>query len=570
MTLCIKMKIGLSAFALTALFAGAGVAATAPKADRIFIGTIHTMDPKQPEAQAVAISQGRIIAVGTRHEITKFKSRETRVTRLGKASLLPGFYEAHAHFAVLAHTMQGADLLPEPQGKTRSIADIQQALRAQIPAGSGSASAPPLLMGWQYDDSLLAERRHPSRDDLDAVSRDIPIVILHISGHMVVVNSKALDMLGISAATPDPEGGRIRRRANSQEPDGLLEEKAAYAVQRLMPPQSVAQQNRAFAAVAEKLVRLGVTTATEHGASPYDLAALKAFADSGQLPIDLAVLVNMEFGEAALAQVSAKYNHGLRLAGAKLLLDGSLQGYTGWLTRPYYKEAPGRSADFSGYPAMSPARTQALVDGLFARNMLFAAHVNGDAAIESLLDAVAAARAKYPQATIQPIAIHAQTMREDQLDRAKALGITPSFFVDHVYFWGDRHRDIFLGPDRAPRISPAHSALRRSMVFTLHDDAPVTPPFPLRTVRSAVMRETVSGKLLGPDQRLNVTEALRAITLSAAIQHQEADEKGSITVGKRADLVVLGADPLRIDPRRLADIPVQETIKDGRTVYQAK
>ncbi len=459
-----------------------------------------------------------------------------------------------------------ASLDPPPIGTVTSVAELQQRLRVKL----REEGATRVLVGAGYDDTLLAERRHPTRVELDAVSRDIPVIVLHVSGHMAVANSKAMELAGINADTEDPSGGHIKRQVGSREPEGLLQESAMRPVLALIPPAPPLELYRAFEQTALKLASLGITTATEHAAMPADIAALRAFARTGALNIDVVAYPHYSAGEAAFAALSPGYRDRLRIGGIKLTLDGSIQGYTGFLSAPYYQVPSDRGADYRGTPVMNAAALQTAIDRLYQQAIPFAAHANGDAAIDLLIDAVRSARQSHPARDLRPVIIHAQTMREDQLDAAEKLGLIPSFFVDHVYFWGERHRRIFLGPTRAARISPAASALARGVPFSLHDDAPVVPPNPLRSVWTAVIRQTADGEILGTEQRIDVLAALRAVTFAPAYHHHEEQEKGSIEVGKRADLVILDADPRSIPPEALRRLEVVETIKDGDTVYQRR
>lgn len=557
-------KLGLvlgTAFALQACAA----TPRSPAADRIFLGPVLTMNEARPEAEAVAVRAGRIAAVGSAREVMRLRGEATQVTHLGTHALLPGFFQAHAHFAFIARKSMLVALDPPPIGATASIGTIQAALRDGL--AEQLKQEKPLLVGAGYDDTLLAEKRHPTRDELDAVSRDVPLVIFHISGHMAVANSKALDLAHINAVTVDPEGGHIGRRAGSREPDGLLQESAMSGVMALLPTPSPTATATAFAATADDLAARGITTAVDHAASPADVAAMRAFADAGKAKIDLIAYPHLNHGEKAFALYAPEYKNGFRVGGIKITLDGSIQGYTGYLSEPYFKQAPGRDADFRGFPSAAASSIDETVARLYRDSIPFAVHANGDASIDLMLDAVAKAQPLYERPDLRPVIIHAQTMREDQLDRAKALGLMPSFFEDHVYYWGDRHRDIFLGPERAARISPAASALKRGMRFTLHDDAPVVPADPLRSVWVAVNRLTAGGEVLGADQRIGVMDALKAVTLEPAYQHHEEADKGSISVGKRADLVILGADPRVVAPETIRDITVVETIKDGRNIF---
>lgn len=541
-----------------ALAPAEALAARGP-AERIFIGrAIHTMTNRR--AEALAVRDGIIISVGSAAQVRRLASPLTQITELGDRALLPGFIQAHAHFSAIAQKSMGIALDPPPIGTIASIDALVGALRA-APADAGP------IVGIGYDDTLLAEKRHPTRHDLDRVSTDRPVVAYHISLHFAAMNTKALALAGIDASTADPPGGVIRREAGGRAPDGVLEENALLFVRRAVPMPTAAQALAAFARTATLLASKGVTTATDHASEAFTESVLREFAARGGLPIDLVAHRLSATGLDGMNAVSRSYTNRFRLGGLKIVVDGSLQGRTGYLTQPYYRQREGDPANYRGYPSVQQDKLDEWVRLAHEKNWPLLAHTNGDAATDMLVQSVRAAQRAFPRADIRPTIIHAQTIREDQLDAARALRMIPSFFVDHVYFWGDRHRDVFLGPERAARISPCASAKRRGMRFTIHDDAPVTPSHPLRTVGNAVNRITAAGAVLGADQRITVLDALRATTADAAFQMFEETTKGTLQVGKRADLVVLEADPLTVEPAAIGRIEVHETIKDGTTVF---
>ena len=256
----------------------------------------------------------------------------------------------------------------------------------------------------------------------------------------------------------------------------------------------------------------------------------------------------------------------LKIGPAKIIVDGSIQGYTGWLAKPYYVPFKGDSS-YRGYPVTAPEKLTPLVMAAHRAGFQIAAHGNGDAAIDAILDAYQLAQKEFPRADARHRIEHCQTAREDQLDRMAALGVSPSFFVSHTYYWGDRHKNIFLGPDRAKRISPLKSALKRGIKFSLHSDCPVTPVSPLFCVFAAVNRLTRNGEVLGPEFRLTPEEALRAVTADAAWQTFDERIKGSIEVGKLADFTILAENPLTVSPERIKDIKVKEVIIGGLSVF---
>lgn len=533
-------------------------AAWAQAPDRIYVnGVILTMDKNGRRAEAVATAGDVIVAIGASGELRKLATERTVIVDLFGKTMLPGFYAAHDHFPSVGHLgLHTADLNSPPIGKIESIADLQAALRERMK----SVSADRWITGRGYDDTLLKESRHPTRDDLDAVSKDRPIWIVHVSGHLGVANSRALAIAGITRETPKPAGGVIRRDARTGEPNGVIEESLGV-VTKFLPAYTHPQNLEATAAASEIYLRQGVTTAIIASGDRNSIAALKRAEQSGALKIRVRSMRMMRTVQLPEAAAGAGL---VSVGGVKMQQDGSLQGLTGYLTKPY---STGET-NFRGYALRGREALTAMVRVAHKSGLQIAIHGNGDAAIDDILYAFAAAQREFPRADARHRIEHCQTVREDQLDKIKELGITPSFFVGHVYYWGDRHRDLFLGPERANRISPLESARRRGIRFTLHDDTPVTPVNPLLLVWGAVNRLTRDGKPLGPEQRIGVMDALRAVTCDAAWQNFEEARKGSIEVGKLADFAILTGNPLTTPAIKLREIEVTETVVGGKSKYR--
>jgi hypothetical protein len=265
-----------------------------------------------------------------------------------------------------------------------------------------------------------------------------------------------------------------------------------------------------------------------------------------------------------------EYRDHLRIGGVKLTLDASPQGRTAWLSRPYLTPPPGQPSSYAGYPAMSDEQAAAAVGTAYRNGWQILIHANGDAAIDQMLKAVGAAQAAYPGRDLRPVLIHGQTLREDQVPKLKALGIFPALFPMHTFYWGDWYLDTVLGPERATHISPTGWVMKHGMLFSSHHDAPVAFPDTLRVLSATVNRTTRSGRVIGPEHRVSPLVGLKAMTLWAAHQHFEEKAKGSIEVGKLADFAILSANPLTIDPAKLAQIKVLHTIKQGRSIYRAE
>lgn len=545
-----------------------GATATLPDsvADSVYIGE-HIISMTGSNPGAVAVRGDRIVATGSAQEITPLIGESTRVIELGEQALLPGFIDAHGHFSALARTADYVDLSPPPVGGAESIADIVRALRLAIEQSSIPAGT--LVTGFGYDDSLLEERRHPTRFDLDEASTSHPIVIRHVSGHLAVGNSLALADAGISAETPDPAGGIVRRLEDGA-PDGVMEETAMT----LLPDAVASLTPERFAELRRQALQIyagyGITTIQDSNLPLDYIEMLRQEAASDAYPVDMvAYAMANPLSDEVLDSIEVEQNYvnGFRLGGIKFTLDGSPQGRTAWLTEPYEQGPPGAADDYVAYPSYEPSEYLRRIPAIIERGLPALVHVNGDAAIDLMLEGLESIAQQGPLPDHRSVAIHAQLARPDQLDRMRELGVLPSFYAVHPFFWGDWHR-LSFGDERASFISPLRAALDRGIPITIHNDSPVVPPDIMRLVSIAVNRETRSGYVLGPDQRVDVMEALHAVTLGAAYQYFEENEKGSLEAGKRADFVILAQDPRIVESEALADIDIVETISRGMTIYR--
>lgn len=563
-------RTGLIAGLAAMCLSGAGVAQEV--ADRIFTGgPVLTMNDIQPRAGAVAVKDGRIVAVGTPEEIAAWKGEGTEVTELSGRALIPGFFDAHGH--VMAGGVQAltANLLAAPDGTVTDIASLQQVLRDWAAENRATVEQAGLIMGFGYDNSQLAELRHPTRQELDAVSTEVPVYIIHQSGHIGVANSKALDLLGITSASENPPGGLIRKDESGQ-PTGVLEENAHFAaLPKLLGNVGPESVKAVIKAGADLWARYGYTTAQEGRSLPGSAAALAAVAAEGGFRIDVMTHVDVLMDrDYILANRSADYVNRFRVAGAKLTVDGSPQGFTALRDRPYYAPVGDYPPGYLGYASVTQAQLDDAVSWAYANGVQILAHANGEGAQDMFIAAIEAAeRTQGHDPDRRPVLVHGQFAREDQVDAYRRLSVIPSFFPMHTFYWGDWHRDHTVGPTLADDISPTGWALRRGMIFTSHHDAPVAFPDSMRVLDATVTRRSRSGDIIGPEHRVDVITALKAMTLWPAMQYFEEDRKGSIEVGKLADLVILSADPTAVDPETLDRLTVAETVKEGTTVYAA-
>lgn len=528
-------------------------------------GNILTMDADNTIVEAVVIEQDRILAAGSYDEVSQYIDGRTLVHDLEGATLMPGFIEAHGHFPGSGIYAVQVNLNSPPIGDVLSIEDGLAKLREQ------AANTPEgeLVVGFGYDDTLMAEKRHYTREELDSVSTKHPVYVMHISGHFGVANSMMLEQLGITKETPNPEGGEIGHDPVTDELNGFLAENAHAIAREIVLDLKPLALLKVMRLSVDDYASHGVTTVQNGLTNRKQLQPLALAAKLGVIPMRVELWPDAYDALAMLEEGVdfAKFENDKVSVGAfKVIADGSIQGYTGYLSEPYFVPPADKDADYRGYATISSQELNDLVTKIYAQGRQVAIHTNGDAAIEQALDAIEIARQQYPLSNARPILIHAQMMREDQLDRAKELGVTPSFFSAHVYYWGDRHRDIFIGPERAMHISPAKTALDKGVPFTIHLDTPVVPIEPLLLAWSAVNRVTANGDVLGPEEKISTMQALRAITIDAAWQTFQEANRGSIEPGKFADFVILSANPL-IDPMALRDIEVMQTIVGGRTIY---
>ena len=541
-------------------------------ADRIWLGgPILTMNDDAMRAEALAEKDGEIIGVGDADDVTALQGPETEIIDLAGRTMIPGFVDAHGHVFMIGIQALSANMLPAPDGTVNDIPTLQQVLRDFAEAQPKRVGAADLILGFGYDDAQLAEQRHPTRDELDAVSTDIPVYVVHQSGHLGVANSKALELAGITADTPDPAGGVIRRREGSSEPNGVLEENAATVVIGGLLGGLDEQANRAiFRAGVELISSFGYTTAQEGRSIPAVANLMQAVATEEGLDIDVVtypdVLVDRDY---IRANHSRNYTDRFRVGGAKLTIDGSPQGFTALRDRPYYNPPEGFRADYAGYASASNNQVFDAIDWAFENNIQILVHANGEGASDILIGAIDTATQTHGQADRRPVLIHGQFMREDQVDAYNRLDVFPSLFPMHTFYWGDWHRDRTVGPVAADNISPTGWVRERGMMFSSHHDAPVAFPDSMRILDATVTRRSRSNDIIGPAQRVDVLTALKSLTIWPAYQHFEEGSKGSLEVGKLADLVILSKDPTAIDPETLDTIVVLETIKEGDTIYEA-
>lgn len=531
-------------------------------------GIIHTLEDEQPTVQSVVVKEGRIIAMGNKDVAERYLTEAVEVIDLEGKCMVPGFYDSHGHF-----TMAGAfyqymlNLSPATLGVVKTISDCQQHLKAYINAHPDKE----FILGWGYNEQEIAEQRHLTKADLDAIVGDRMVLILHTTNHIAYANSFLSEKVGYTKNTPDPAGGTIHKDSETGEPTGLLEERAFMDLP--LPQQYLKEMMKAFMGdiasieyISNLYASLGITTANEGSGFGVDsLQMIHHAAETGRLKIRLTLNEHYPLHRQC---TSIALHPFIRLHGAKLLCDGSIQCYTAYVSQSYLDTQ--ENTNVNGITAAMPkTQLEKLIEELYAEGVQPICHCNGDMAIEIYLDAIEKAQKRHTNVKdLRPLVIHSQMATHQQLKRMKRLGVLPSFFHLHIYYWGDKHRDIFLGKDRAENLNPIGWSAQENLIFTTHCDTPVVSQNPLLSIWSCVNRQTQSGKILGAHQCVDIVTALKAYTLYAAYQYHEETEKGSIDVGKLADFTILSENLYTCPKEKIKDIEVLGTVVNGEMIYK--
>lgn len=527
---------------------------------------IITMNPSQPEATHVAVKEGRILAVGDLAAMQEFGEIPVD-RRFADRCLMPGFVEGHSH--ALEGTMWEYPYLGyfprrDPEGQhwagAQSLAAVQALLREQgerLPPGQP-------LIAWGFD-PVYFEGARLDRRLLDEAVSDRPLVILHASLHVMTVNSAMLELSGLHRHA-GIEGIMV---GDDGRPNGELQEMAAmHAIfetldmnlfETVGSPTTLWRYGR----VARNA---GVTTITDlyNPLTDEGIAALKDVTADEDYPVRLvpamaALAWSVEEGIERLQGCLEQGNDKLHFGPVKLMTDGSIQGYTARLKWPHYHDGHA-----NGIWNAPPETLREMVEAYHQAGLQLHIHTNGDEAVELMLEALEGALTFWPKRDHRHTLQHCQVIDHAQLRRASAQGLCLNMFANHLYYWGDIHRQRTLGHERCQRLEPLASARRLGIPTAIHSDAPVTPLGPLFTAWCAVMRQTATGQVLGERERVSVHEALEMITLGAAYTLRLDHLVGSLEIGKFADMVALDRDPLAAPPEDLKEIRVTATMLGGR------
>lgn len=523
------------------------------KSTIFYNGEIITMENTHPEA--VFVEDGKIISIGSNKEIFKLKNTNTKEENLEGKVLLPGFIDAHSHITAFAQTLGLVDL-----SKCTNIKQI--ILKLQEYKNENKLIDGKWIVGFGYDNNLLEEKRHPSNIELDEATKKNPILISHVSGHMGVTNTIGLKAMNINEETKNPEGGSYGRNKTTGKLNGYMEESAFITNAKIANELSNEEHVELIERAQRIYLKNGITTIQDGLTKEKEFDILRQSSKEYKLKVDTICYIDMSERKRILEKgirFLRKYVNKLKIGGYKIILDGSPQGKTAWMSKPYIGEN-----EYRGYPAKTDEEILESIEICLNENMQLLAHCNGDEAAEQFIRCIEKFD-KEDIKKIRPVMIHAQTIREDQLDKIKKLNIIPSFFVSHTYYWGDVHIKN-LGWERAKNISPAKSAEDLAINYTFHQDTPVLSPNILESIWCSVNRATKEGIIIGEEQKIDVYSALKAVTINAAYQYKEEKVKGSIKEGKIANLIILDKNPLKINREEIKNIKVIKTFINGEEV----
>lgn len=525
-----------------------------------FGGPILTMDKENKTAEAVLTENGKIIAVGNYSDL---KCDAEKIDLKGK-TLMPGFVDGHSHMLIVGRDIVCTCSLFGCTGFEDMLERIRN-FRNERKLFNGE----PIFCNG-YDLAIMAEGEHPTAAVLDTLGFDNPICCTHQSGHVAAYNTVAMEKAGVLKEDyVCPEDGFAGRDENGRL-NGYFEESAkAPFTDMFNKGFDAAMMEKAILASQDFYASHGFTTVQEGSANLKErLEVFEKLAKENKLKLDTVFYMaagpeNTEYWEDTVSRLGKDYNNRLKIGGVKMFLDGSPQARTAWLLEPYEGES-----EYRGYPMFTDEQVEERLSLALKHNLQPLAHCNGDAACEQYANAWAKVTKGLDEIpNLRPVMIHAQTVHYEHLDLMKKTKMMPSFFIGHCYFWGDTHIKN-LG-ERAYRISPAKTALDKGIIFSFHQDSPITEPDMLFSVWCAVNRITRNGVIIGKENRLDVYDALIAATSGGAYTYFEEDTKGILKAGANADFVVLDKDPTQVDPMTIKDIKVLQTIKDDNIIFEA-
>ncbi len=543
----------------------------AQAADVIYTrGAILPMTAPGEVAEAIAIGRGKVLLVGSQQAVmSAHRGKRTSVVDLAGKAVVPGFIAGRGNLAWTALSAKMLSVAPLSAPNVQNIQGVLDELRKAPATGPFGE----WIVATGYDPSLVAEKRHLTRDDLDQISFDRPMVVIDERSQVASCSSACLRAMGWDRKSKDPLGGGLRRLKQTKEPTGILEDGAYAKLLEKMPQISEEDALAALESTQARYLARGVTTVHDRVERTQELALLQRAARGNALHVDVVVTPAYSLLDQVLAEFpnvpTDYYAARLRRGGVLLSFDGSAQYRAAWLSQPYATLPEGALAGFRGKGRIDNAELSKVLERAKRESLQVFGQCNGDQACEQFLKASERVLAG-DKADRRWVMLNAQTIREDQLDRMKLLSLVPSFSSSQLYYWSDAAREAALGPERSENLEPAQWAVERGLRFSIHDESPSVPTDPFVLLWAATNRVTRDDNLLGGDQRITTYNALKALTADAAYQSFEEKDKGTLEPGKRADLVILGQNPLTEPLSSLKSIDVVETIKDGQSVWAAR
>jgi len=540
-------------------------------ADMIFYGgDIVTMNKSQATAEAVAVQGGKILKVGSLAKLKTLQGQGTKLVNLNGQTLMPGLVEPHVH---IIGTAFSEEIFLNLSNFTMPH-DTLDSLVVKLTAYSKNFKDGEWINAFGVDPS----RTEPfmselTADILDQVSTTKPIFVMNQSMHIAYVNHKALEMAGLTDSSPDPKGGKLLRDSKGRLTGVVYESPAFYLFLDKMPQPTQEVVEKAVAKVGQRLVSKGVTTSAEITVGGYlgvdkEYALFNAMTQSGKLP----VRVRGYMYSNAYPTTNNKYKPGqgddtFKLIGVKIVADGSNQGLTGAMSRPY--DYPAGTSN-TGTLNFTEQELYDLAKPRFDQGWQLSVHSNGDKSIEQTLNVFAKLVTKPADAKTRLRIEHFTVATEAQIAKAAKLGVVPGFTIGHTDYWGEAFHNHLIGPERADRIDPSASLIKRGMHFAYHSDSPVSPIHPLKYASEGAARlwQVSPQKVLNPSQKISINNALRAITIDAAYQLKMDDKIGSIQEGKYADFAIVDRNPMKTDAYKIRDIEVNETWVNGKQVFK--
>jgi len=535
-------------------------------ADTIFFnGPIVTVNGGQPEVEALAVRDGRIQRIGAMEDVLLCKGPDTQLFDLEGRALLPGFVEAHGH-PLLSALYWG-----DPVVDIRAIhTPTYEAAMAKVRRRVAKAKPDEMLWFLGLDPQLHQSAREPSKAELDEISPEVPIAVQTSNLHALYVNTAMLKRLGITRDTPVVPGGHITPDENG-EPWRFEERSREFIIESFY---AYCGEKRGLDSLKEwlwKFSRAGYTTSSEMGVTPLTDGFYRKIVGKESMPIRVFGYQRSIPEGTDTVSFEGGDDH-FSMLGIKLWGDGSILLGNVWTSRPYLNtemtiKSMGLPEDSTGKMNYSPEELHRIVMAYASRGHQISVHAQGDRTIDAVLDVFEAALAAYPDAARPFRMEHCSFIRADQIERAHKLGVVCSFFLPHFYYWGDALSTSLVGEDAAAHSAPSGTATRSGMRVSYHCDAPMTWPNALLCLYIATTRRTRSGRVLGPDERVDIDAALKAVTIDAAYQLRKEDRIGSLEVGKYADLVMLDRNPRETPSEDLLGLKVLGTFVRGQAVW---